>query len=69
MTRSYRHTPIAGNTIADSEKGDKRVANRRLRRRTVVALQREKEVLPLLREVSDVYNFAKDGKRWRAGWK
>jgi hypothetical protein len=32
MSRSYRKTPIRGITTADSEKRDKQLANRRLRR-------------------------------------
>lgn len=32
MSRSYRHTPIFGMTLAKTEKQDKRLANRRWRR-------------------------------------
>ncbi len=66
MSRSYRKTPITGITTAASEKRDKQLANRRLRRRVKQALRGEPEaqVLPLKREVSDVWTMDKDGKRW-----
>jgi len=65
MARSFRKVGIVGNTTAGSEKGDKARANRRLRRLTRIAVQNGAVVLPLLREVSDVWNFAKDGKTYR----
>jgi hypothetical protein len=71
MSRSFVRTPITGMTTAVSEKQDKRLANRRLRRS---ARQRLHEVesgaeadavmVPLLRDVSNVYSFDKDGKQW-----
>ena len=65
MSRSYKHTPIIGNVGARSESDDKRMANRRLRRITRALLHRgEYHSLPTLREVSDVYAFAKDGKQY-----
>lgn len=61
MSRSMRRTSISGIRMALSDKQDKRLANRRLRRivrcRLVFA-----EVLPDLREISDVSSFKKDGK-------
>jgi hypothetical protein len=57
--------PIFGITTSDSEKQDKRRANRRLRRAVRLALDAGREVLPHLREVSNVWAFDKDGKRWR----
>lgn len=66
MSRSKRRTPIFGNTTADSEKQDKRLANRRLRARERVAAASGFELEPSLRDVSDVWAFDKDGKRyWR----
>ena len=63
MSRSRRKTPICGITTAESEKQDKRIANRRLRRKVRAALAVEPEgVLPALREVSSVWTFDKDGK-------
>ena len=64
MARSYRRTPIFGITTSKSEKKDKRLANRRLRRAVRRAMLRDKETLPILREVSDVWNFDKDGRRY-----
>lgn len=63
MSHSRRHTPICGNTLARSEKKDKRLANRCWRRivRARIALG-QVELLPLQREVSNVWSFAKDGK-------
>jgi hypothetical protein len=66
MSRSYRKTPIRGITTAASEKQDKQFANRRLRRvvKQVLKDEPEAQVLPLQREVSDVWAMDKDGKRW-----
>ena len=64
MSRSKRKTPVRGNTTAASEKQSKLVANRKLRRLTNKALKGERETLPLLKEVSDRWNFEKDGKKY-----
>jgi len=55
-------------TTAPSDKADKANANRRLRR---IVKQRLKDdefieeiALPQLREISNVWDFAKDGKRF-----
>ena len=61
MSRSRRKTPVFGFTTAVSEKQDKRWANRRLRR----AVRQGRRDLRL-REVSNVWGFAKDGKKYRA---
>ena len=67
MSRSYQHTPIFGMTTARSEKEDKRIANRILRAacRTALASCRDYDalVMPILREVSNVWSFDKDGKQ------
>ena len=63
MTRSYRHTPITGIATAASEKRDKQLAQRRWRHGVKEALRRGRP-LPLLREVSDRWSMAKDGRRW-----
>jgi hypothetical protein len=75
MSRSFKRNPIIGHTTAETEKHDKRLANRCLRRKSR-ALLRTSAVgahghvvesvaqLPLLREVSNVYCFGKDGKQW-----
>jgi len=75
MSRSLRRNPIIGHTTAESEKYDKRLANRCLRRSSRQALRASQDGsgalpvegvldLPLLREVSNVYSFDKDGKQW-----
>lgn len=61
MSRSRRKTPITGMTCADSEKRDKRIANRSLRR--LIKQHIEDEIMPIIREVSDVWTHDKDGKR------
>ena len=68
MARSRRHTPIASITTAASEKQDKRWANRIHRSNTHRAIKRDTDpdatVLPTLREVSDEWAMAKDGRSW-----
>lgn len=63
MSRSFRHTPVAGITTAQSEKDDKRRANRRIRS---VNRQRVRAGLDPLdrRQLSSPWGFAKDGKMW-----
>jgi len=63
MSRSYRKTPAWGHTTAESEKSDKIRANRDFRRAVQIALYNEDE-MPLLREISNVWDFAKDGKSY-----
>ena len=67
MSRSKRKTPIFGMTTAESEKQDKRKANRLLRRLSRAMLGQGEELLPVIREVSSVWAFDKDGKRYRRG--
>ena len=64
MTRSTRHTPVTGWTMTaskSSEQRDKAHAQRRLRH----AIRRRigEDLLPLLREVSNVGWFGKGGKQ------
>ncbi len=66
MSRSKRKTKICGWTSASSEKEDKQLANRKLRRIVKEKLKSGKVILPKLREVSDVWCFDKDGKGYRA---
>lgn len=72
MSRSRRRTPIRAITTAESEKQDKRKANRSLRRTVRVILLKDPEVdlLPTIEEVSDVWDFQKDGKMYDTseGW-
>lgn len=64
MSRSRRKRPFSGITTSDTEKQDKRIANRKLRRKVKVRLATDPEpdVLPHVREVSDPWGMAKDGK-------
>ena len=70
MSRSKRKTPILGFTCAKSEKDDKRRANRKLRRivKTGIRVSNKKalETYESLdkRDVSNVWSFEKDGKRY-----
>lgn len=64
MSRSRRKNKIRGITTATSEKQSKLKANRKLRRLTKDTLKKGKEVLPLLREISNQWNFEKDGKKY-----
>ncbi len=57
MSRSRRKTPIFGIAGGVSEKQDKRKANRKARKKQ----NWNKD----LREVSDNWGFAKDGKRYQ----
>lgn len=72
MSRSKKKTPISGLTMSTSEKYDKRYANRAYRRITRTLCHTtpldeesyEELEFPLVREVSDVWTFAKDGKAY-----
>ena len=66
MSGSRKKTPISGITTAASEKHDKRLANRRLRRAVKQTLLTVDglEVLPHRRELSSPWTMAKDGKHW-----
>ncbi len=70
MSHSFKHTPIIGNAGV-SDKKDKQIANRRERSRTrcllhIALLRGELDcvVLPKKNEISNVYNFSKDGRHW-----
>ena len=65
MSRSKIKTPISGITTAPSDKEGKRQANRAFRRNTRMEVLKGKEIVSLLREVSNVWSFPKDGKRYR----
>ncbi len=64
MSRSVRKKSVSGVTAATSDKFDKQKANRALRRLTKVAMQEsaEDKVLPVTREVRDIWSTAKEGK-------
>jgi hypothetical protein len=65
MSRSKRKTPIAAVTMATSEKQDKRHANKSLRLAAKTELQKKDSdelTLPMLREVSNVWDMKKEGR-------
>ena len=64
MSRSYKHTTISGITTATSEKRDKQLANRRFRRISKHRVKIDAEPLVHLNEISDIWDFQKDGKRY-----
>lgn len=66
MSRSKRKTPILPNCKATSEKDERQKANRKLRRIVKEKLAVLEEELPQKREVSDRWNWEKDGKSYRA---
>jgi hypothetical protein len=66
MSRSYKKNPAGGMCVADSEKENKRTANRAFRRKSKQAVHTLRlDRIPFsIRQVSDVWCFAKDGKMW-----
>lgn len=65
MARSYKKHNFTGLTCKDSEKKDKRFANRRFRRANhQVKADEDTEAadFKLMRECSNVWDFSKDGK-------
>ena len=75
MSRSRKRTPILSITTSTSEKEDKTKGNRSLRRSVhMICDDVTKEMIiendevdiefPKVREVSDVWGFSKDGKRY-----
>lgn len=65
MSRSYRRSPFTSYTCCESEKKDKRFANRKLRRINKMLIKSGlAEKLKKMREVSSVWDFGKDGKYW-----
>jgi len=63
MSRSRRHTPIAGVTKSKSDTRDKVLAHRRQRRRVRTALASGVAEVITRRKAGDVWSFAKDGKQ------
>ena len=67
MSRSKKHIPIFGITKSDSEKKDKRLNNRRLRRKVkelLTEIETDEKVLPIMKDVSNVWSMQKDGKQY-----
>ena len=70
MSRSRRKTPVTGVTCAESERYDKQLWHRRFRRAVSVSIRAGDEVMPHVRDVSDPWKFAKDGKTyWGPVWR
>ena len=64
MSRSRKKTPITGN-VSGSEKVDKQLWHRRLRRATRQSVSEDPDfIAPDRRDVSDVWAMQKDGKHW-----
>lgn len=61
MGKLTKKNPYRG-ACGETDKEDKRKANRKLRRLTKEALKVDNESLPVLREVSDPWDMNKDGK-------
>lgn len=64
MSRSRKKTPITGITTAVTEKENKREANRKLRRLNRIKIHKKEYDFFQLREISDVWGFDKDGKKY-----
>lgn len=62
MSRSYRQTNVTGWTTARSEKQDKRLNNRKMRRQNKLRLMNGREFVEM-RQVSNPWNMDKDGKQ------
>jgi hypothetical protein len=67
MSRSRKKNPITGVTTAKSEKSDKVIMNRRLRRRTKHVLfnydeEKDEYILPVKHDVMNQWSMAKDGR-------
>ena len=62
MSNSVKRNPFRGTTTCESEKQDKREANRKYRRVVKQRLSDTNNELPDIREVSNVWSFGKDGK-------
>ena len=68
MSRSRKKNPVGGITTAKSEKFDKRIINRIIRRKSKRLIEigdPENIVFPVKEEVMDIWDMQKDGKiRW-----
>lgn len=70
MSNSRKKTPICGYTTAESEKQDKRLANRCYRRTVrqqlglVMQGEDDTSVITTIRAVSNRWSFDKDGKQF-----
>jgi hypothetical protein len=62
MSRSRRKNSITGNTTSDSEKYDKRLNNRKMRRQNKLRLINGRDFVEM-KQVSNPYNMDKDGRQ------
>jgi len=65
MSRSVRRNPFFGNACCNSEKKDRTICNRKLRRRAnhlLMVKDSDEYLLPLQEEVMNVWSMGKDGK-------
>ena len=75
MTRSRKHTPIFGMTCAKSEKSDKILMHKKIRRISKKLLKELDEIdcdsviFPIEDEVMNQWNMAKDGKGYYSPYK
>ncbi|CAM3690989.1 hypothetical protein [Sphingobacterium prati] len=67
MSRSVRKTKIFGITNTESEKQDKRRWNRTFRKVCKKLIRLEKEAPIKVRSITEVWDGAKDGKRYDRG--
>jgi hypothetical protein len=77
MSRSYKKTPVSGNTGADSDKEGKKIWNKQYRHKSKQVLKSahndpellEDIVLPNGKEMGyDPWHWPKDGKRYLGQW-
>lgn len=72
MSRSYKKTPIIGNTCASSEKFDKKTAHKVYRKHVKDDIaashgdvtKLEDLIMPIEEELSDTWTMSKDGKSY-----
>jgi hypothetical protein len=64
MSKSEKKTKIRGITTAKSEKENKQDANRKYRRIVKQKVKSNESELPEVREISNVWSFDKDGKKY-----
>ena len=65
MSRSFKKTPVFGNTTAASEKNDKKRWNHRFRRRSRQCIAKGQELPTKLRAISEAHSGRKDGKHYK----
>lgn len=64
MSRSRKKVAVCGWTCKESEKKDKRIANRKFRKLTKQNILNNFDKIPWrMREITQIWDFAKDGKQ------